>query len=84
MKFIVVAVPNRAVDREPIQAEETRAVERLRRLGVIEQIFVRADGSSSLTVLEAESEAAARVHVECLPFYQDGAMTVEIAEIRVV
>ena len=84
MKFFVVAVPNRSVDRGPIQQEETEAVERLRNAGVIEQIFVRTDGTSSLSILEAESEAAVRAHVESLPFYEHGAMTVEIAEVRVV
>jgi muconolactone delta-isomerase len=84
MKFLVVAIPDRTVDRGPIQQAETEAVDRLRSAGVIEQIFVRADGTSSLSILEADSEDAVRNHVESLPFYQHKAMTVEIAEIRVV
>jgi muconolactone delta-isomerase len=84
MKFIVVAEPISAADRHSVQAEETRVVSELRKLGVIEQIFARADGAASITVLEAASEEAARRHIESLPFFVHGCMTVEIFEVRVI
>jgi hypothetical protein len=82
MKFIVTATPNPAVDRGPIQADESAVVGRLRELGVIEQIYVRPDGIS-LTVLEAESPAEAQGHIESLPFYQHKALFIDLVEVRV-
>jgi uncharacterized protein YciI len=81
---MVLATPTPEVDRSSLQAAETEAVERLRGSGVIEQIFVRADGAASMSVLEASSEAEARAHIEALPFYVAGAMTVDIFEVRVL
>ena len=45
---------------------------------------VRADGAASMSVLESSSEAEARGHIEALPFYVAGAMTVDIFEVRVL
>lgn len=84
MKFMVVATPVAEVDRGPIQTAETAAVDELRRSGVIEQIFVRSDGSASMSIVEAPTEDDVRSHVEALPFFRIGAMTVDIFEIRVV
>ncbi|MGC0367344.1 uncharacterized protein YciI [Rhodococcus sp. 27YEA15] len=84
MKFVVVAIPNPRVDRAPIQEAETAAVEELYRSGMIDRVYARVDGASSLTVLEAEDEAAAREAIERLPFYVHGAMTVDIFEVRQV
>ncbi|MDV6271150.1 hypothetical protein [Rhodococcus globerulus] len=84
MKFVVVAIPNPSVDRAPIQAAETAAVGELHRSGMIDCVYARADGASSLTVLEAETEAEAREAIERLPFYIHGAMAVDIFEVRQV
>jgi muconolactone delta-isomerase len=81
---MVVATPNADVERQELQAAETDAVQALRRSGIIEQIFVRGDGSASLTVLEAVSEDEARAHIEALPFFKAGAMSVDIFDIRVL
>ncbi|MFC0449943.1 hypothetical protein CJ179_01510 [Rhodococcus sp. ACS1] len=82
MKFVVIATPVPSVDRTPLQAEETRAVQSLHSRGVIERVYSRVDGAQSYTFVEAESAAAARAEIEHLPFYIAGAMTVEIHEVR--
>lgn len=84
MKFMVVATPVPEVDRGPIQAAETVAVDELRRSGFIEQIFVRGDGSASMSIVEAPTEDDVRSRVETLPFFQAGAMTVDIFDVRVL
>jgi muconolactone delta-isomerase len=84
MKFIVVAVPNREVDRAPLQAEETHVVQKLRRQGVIERIYVRVDGAASYSVMEADSLEEVHGHISSLPFAVHGAMTVDVIEVREV
>ncbi len=54
MKLFVVARPTGA-DRAPYAEAETRGVRALRERGIIEQLYVRLDGSVSYTVVEAES-----------------------------
>jgi uncharacterized protein YciI len=82
MKFFVVADPTGA-DRAPYQEAETRGVQELRDRGVIEQLYVRLDGSMSYTVVEAESEQAARADFEQLPFVRHGVLKIEIFPVRV-
>ncbi len=81
MKFFVVARPT-AADRAPYQEAETRGVQALRDRGVIEQLYVRLDGSVSYTVVEAESEDAARSALEQLPFVSNGVLTIELFPVR--
>ena len=82
MKFFVVAEPAGA-DRTPYQEAETRGVQELQDRGVIEQIYLRLDGSMSYTVVEAESEQVARAAFEQLPFVMNGVLKVEIFPVRV-
>jgi hypothetical protein len=82
VKFFVVAKPT-AVDRVPYQEAETRGVQALRDLGVIEQLYVRLDGSISYTVVEAESEEVARAAFEQLPFVKNGVLAIELFPVRV-
>jgi len=82
VKFFVVAKPTGA-DRTPHQAAETRAVRELRDRGIIEQLFVRLDGSLSYTVVEAETEQVARAAFEELPFIRHGVLEIEIFPVRV-
>ena len=82
MKFFIVARPT-AADRTPYQEAETRGVQALRDRGVIEQLYVRLDGSVSYTVVEAESEEVARDAVEQLPFVRNGVLTIELFPVRV-
>jgi uncharacterized protein YciI len=82
MKFFVVADPTGA-DRAPYQEAETRGVQELRDRGVIERLYVRLDGSMSYTVVEAESEQAARAAFEQLPFVRHGVLKIEIFPVRV-
>jgi hypothetical protein len=81
VKFFVVARPT-AADRAPYQEAETRGVQALRDRGVIEQLYVRLDGSVSYTVVEAESEDAARSALEQLPFVSNGVLTIELFPVR--
>ena len=81
MKFFVVAAPTGA-DRAPYQEAETRAVQRLRDRGMIERLYVRLDGSMSYTVVEAESEQAARAAFEELPFVRNGILKIELFPVR--
>ena len=82
MKFFVVASPTSA-DRAPYQEAETRDVQALRDRGVIEQLYVRLDGSMSYTVVEAESEEVARAAFEQLPFIKNGVLKIELFPVRV-
>jgi hypothetical protein len=82
MKFFVVAEPTGA-DRAPYQEAETRGVQELRDRGVIERLYVRLDGSRSYTVVEAESEQAARAAFEQLPFVRHGVLKIEMFPVRV-
>jgi uncharacterized protein YciI len=82
MKFFVVAEPTGA-GRAPYQEAETRGVQELRDRGVIERLYVRLDGSMSYTVVEAESEQAARAAFEQLPFVRHGVLKIEIFPVRV-
>jgi hypothetical protein len=82
MKFFVVAEPTGA-DRAPYQEAEARAVRELRDRRVIEQLYVRLDGSMSYTVVEAESEQVARAAFEQLPFVRNGVLKIEIFPVRV-
>lgn len=81
MKLFVVARPTGA-DREPYREEETRAVRALRQRGIIEQLYVRLDGSASYTVVEAPSEEAARAAFEQLPFVRHGVLTIDLFPVR--
>jgi hypothetical protein len=82
VKFFVVA-ESTAADRAPYQEAETRGVQALRDRGVIEQLFVRLDGSISYTVVEAESEEVARAAFEQLPFIKNGVLKIELFPVRV-
>jgi len=81
VKFFVVAEPAGA-DRVPYEEAETRAVQELRNRGIIRQLYVRLDGSMSYTVVEAESEQAARAAFEQLPFVRNGVLKIEIFPVR--
>ena len=81
MKLLVVARPT-GTDRAPYQEAETRGVRALRQRGIIEQLYVRLDGSVSYTVVEAESEDAARSALEQLPFVSNGVLTIELFPVR--
>ena len=82
MKFFVVAEPTGA-DRTPYQEAETRGVRELQDRGIIEQLYLRLDGSMSYTVVEAESEQVARAAFERLPFVMNGVLKIEIFPVRV-
>lgn len=81
MKFLVTAQPT-GLDRAPYQEAETQAVQQLRDRGVIEQLYVRLDGSVSYTVVEAESEAVAHAAFEQLPFALHGVLKIELFPVR--
>jgi hypothetical protein len=82
VKLLVVARPTGA-DRSSYQEAETRAVQALRQRGIIERLYVRLDGSVSYTVVEAESEEAARAAFEQLPFVKHGVLTIDLFPVRV-
>jgi hypothetical protein len=80
--LFVVARPT-GVDRAPYQEAETLGVRALREQGIIEQLFVRLDGSVSYVVVEAESEQAARTAFARLPFIEHGVLEIELFPVRV-
>jgi hypothetical protein len=82
VKLFVVARPT-GVDRTPYQEAETRGVRALRERGVIEQLYVRLDGSVSYTVVEAESEESARAAFGQLPFIRHGVLEIDLFPVRV-
>jgi hypothetical protein len=81
VKFFVVAMPT-GTDRAPYQEAETRGVRALRDRGVIEQLYVRLDGSASYVIVEAGSEEVARAAFDQLPFIRNGVLKIELFPVR--
>ena len=82
MKLFVVARPT-GVDRAPYREEEERAVRALRERGIIEELYVRLDGSASYVVVEAPSEEVARAAFGQLPFIRHGVLEIDLFPVRV-
>lgn len=82
MRFLVDARFTPGSDPEPRMEDERTRVRELREEGLIEQLFRRIDGTGAYLVVGEESEDAARLRLETLPFVEDGTMSLTIEEIE--
>jgi len=70
------------VDITPLLADEVAAVAELRRIGFIEQLFRRPDGSGAYLIVESDSEATAQDTLDALPFPRAGLMVMHVTAIE--
>jgi muconolactone delta-isomerase len=61
--------------------DEKRAVEQLKREGVMKAVYRRAAGPGTVSILEGESIEAIRERMNTLPFVVEGLMTLEYEEV---
>jgi len=77
MKLLVFSSPIAGSDRESHIDDEEAAINRLRRQGFIEQIYIREDGSGAVTVVQANSLAECHRKLQELPFVKYKCILVE-------
>lgn len=68
-------------DPTPYLADEGKRVAELREAGVLEQLWLRADRTGAVLMLEAADAADAHRHLATLPLVQHGISTVEVIEL---
>lgn len=68
-------------DPTPYLADEGRRVAELRDAGVLEQLWLRADRTGAVVLLEAADAGDARRHLATLPLVEHGISTVEVIEL---
>jgi muconolactone delta-isomerase len=77
----ILAVFHNHADPTPHVADETRRVADLRETGVIEQIWLKADRSGAVLVVEADDADDARRQLSTLPLVERGISTIEVTEL---
>jgi Muconolactone delta-isomerase len=76
MKFL--AVTNNISDPAPHIPDEARRTEELRAAGVLEQLYLKADRSGAVLILEAETAEDAERDLATLPLVARGVVSVEM------
>ena len=79
MKFL--AVTNNISDPAPHISDEARRTEELRAAGVLEQLYLKADRSGAVLILEAGSAEEADRQLATLPLVERGVVSVEVTEL---
>ena len=77
----VLALFHNQGDPTPHLADERERVAELRDAGVLEQLWLRADRTGAVLLLEAADAADARRHLATLPLVERGISTVEVIEL---
>ncbi|HYZ00671.1 MAG TPA: muconolactone Delta-isomerase family protein [Candidatus Binatia bacterium] len=77
----VLALFHNQADPTPYLADEGKRVRELQDAGVLEQLWLRADHSGAVVLLEAADAADARRHLATLPLVQNGIATVDVIEL---
>jgi hypothetical protein len=77
MRILLLSSPVSGVDRAPFIEDEDRTIEQLRKDGVIQQIYVRADGAGAVSIVDADSVDVAMERLNQLPFVINGCITIE-------
>jgi hypothetical protein len=65
-------------------ADEMRRIEELKEAGVIEQLYLKADRSGAVIVLETESGTEAERQLATLPLVERGVTRFEVTELAPV
>jgi hypothetical protein len=77
MKLLVFSEPVPGADRSRYAVEEEETIQRLRREGFIQHIYVRTDGSGAVTVVESGSLEECLETLQQLPLVSNGCLSVE-------
>lgn len=77
----VLAVSNNTGDPTPHIPDEMRRVNELQAAGVIELIYLKADRSGAVIVLETESGEEAERQLATLPLVERGVTSFEVTEL---
>jgi hypothetical protein len=77
----VLAVSNNTCDPTPHISDEMRRIAELQAAGVIEQLYLKADRSGGVIVLEAESGEEAARQLATLPLVQRGVTSFDVTEL---
>jgi muconolactone delta-isomerase len=81
MKFL--AVTNNISDPGPHIPDEARRTEELRAAGVLEQLYLKADRSGAVLILDAQDAEEAERQLGTLPLVERGVVSVELTELVV-
>lgn len=77
----VLVITNNVADPMPYIPDEMRRVAELQAAGVIEQLYLKADRSGAVLILEARSGAEADQQLASLPLVQHGVTRCEVTEL---
>jgi muconolactone delta-isomerase len=77
----LLAVSNNTGDPTSHIADEMRRVAELQEAGVIQQLYLKADRSGAVLLLEAESADEAQQQLATLPLVQRGVTSFEVTEL---
>lgn len=77
----VLAVSSNAGDPTPYIADEMRRITELQAAGVIEELYLKADRSGAVIMLESDSGDEAKRHLATLPLVQHGVTSFEVTEL---
>jgi muconolactone delta-isomerase len=77
----VLALFHNQQDPTPYLADERKRVRELQEEGVLEQLWLRADHTGAVLLLEAADAADAHRHLATFPLVEHGVATVEVIEL---
>ena len=77
----VLAVSSNTGDPTPYIPDEMRRIAELQAAGVIEQLYLKADRSGAVIILETESGDEAERQLSTLPLVQRGMTSFEVTEL---
>lgn len=80
----ILAVSQNTADPTPHLEDELRRVAELRRSGVIEEIWLKADRSGAVVLLESEDRGEAERQLAGLPLVERGVTSFELTELAPV
>lgn len=77
----VLAISTNTGDPTPHLGDEARRVAELKDAGVIEELYLKADRTGAVLLLEAESGDEAERHLATLPLVQRGVTSFAVTEL---
>jgi hypothetical protein len=77
----VLAISSNAGDPTPHIPDEMRRIAELQAVGVIEQLYLKADRSGAVIMLETESAEEAERQLATLPLVQRGVTSFDVTEL---
>jgi hypothetical protein len=77
----VLAISSNVGDPTPHLPDELRRIAELQAVGVIEQLYLKADRSGAVIMLETESAEEAERQLATLPLVQRGVTSFDVTEL---